>query len=109
MKSYSIAVLAGAAMAQRQGGRSGGLNTESLGKLGQDPLFQAHISSFNTQINTVSDFQLRQEIFRENNNVITRQNAKAEASDDPLMLRLKHNRTSTMTREEYLDLLGLDT
>lgn len=85
------------------------LDTRSLGKLGRDQKFNDHTAQFNVEINTVSEYALRQTIYRENDKVIQRQNAKADLAGDTRTLRLAHNFTSTMTRDEYRSLLGVDT
>jgi len=68
MKStIGIAVLAGAAVAEQRR-----LDTRSLGKLGRDAKFNDHNAKYNNEIGTVSEYALRQAIFRENDNIIQR-------------------------------------
>ena len=52
---------------------------------------------------------MRQSIYQENDKIIQRQNAKADSLRGTRTLRLAHNKTSTMTKDEYKKLLGVDT
>jgi len=63
--SIGIAILAGAAMAEQRR-----LDTRSLGKLGRDEKFNTHNATYNNNIGTVSEYAMRQTIFRENDNII---------------------------------------
>ena len=85
------------------------LDTRSLGRLGRDKKFNDHTAQFNVGINTVNEYALRQSIYQENDKIIERQNAKADSLRGTRTLRLAHNFTSTMTKDEYKKLLGVDT
>ena len=89
---------------------AGPLNTRMhvpAGKLGQDPKFLNHLSHFNNNIHSTGEFELRQQIFQSNDQIIARQNEKADILGGNT-LRLKHNPYSTMSSDEYRAHMGLD-
>ena len=105
-QSFAIAAVAGLASAAPSSSHH---STRPSGKLGNDPAFLEYASRYNKDIRDPVSFTLRQQNYHHAESTISAQNRIADASGDPNALRLGHNFTSDMTRDEYLGLLGLDS
>ena len=104
-QSLAIAAVAGLAAAAPSNTHH---SNRPSGKLGNDPAFLEYASRFNKDIRDPVSFTLRQQRYHAAESTISAQNRIADESGDPNALRLGHNFTSDMTRDEYLGLLGLD-
>ena len=77
-------------------------------KLGDDPKFIDFAANFNKDIRDLDDFVRKQDNFRRSDEIISAVNRRAQRSGKRDPLKLGHNWTSDLDRDEYLDLLGLD-
>jgi C1A family cysteine protease len=84
-------------------------NDFGLGKLYQDPKFGQYCSRFNKGPRTLGEFQQRQGLFHEADNIIGKTNRDADTSGVSNPLRLAHNWLSDRTDDEKSAFFGLDT
>ena len=75
--------------------------------LKQDRKFQEHCAKWNERIEDTAVYEKKQKLYHETDELIRNVNAKADRNPDPQALRLKHNKFSTMTKEEKESWMGL--
>jgi len=78
-----------------------------LGKLYDDPKFAEYMSRFNKGPKTLGEYENRQHLFHEADNIIGQTNRKADLSTSARPLRLKHNWLSDRTDQEKEAFFGL--
>ena len=100
--SFAMAILASAAVAA-----PGNLHGSTLNKRYEDPKFGEYMATFNKGPRSTAEYEMRQELYHDLDNLVGQTNREADASDKKNPLRLKHNWLSDRTEDERNVVLGL--
>lgn len=106
-KTFSIALILGAASAAPGGSKGRAIGLGAQDKRYDDPEFLGFAAKYNKDVRDLGTFQQRQDRFHANQNEINAHNNR-QLGKGPRALRLAVNWTADLEREEYLELLGLD-
>lgn len=106
-KTFSIALILGAASAAPGGSKGRAIGLGAQDKRYDDPEFLGFAAKYNKDVRDLGTFQQRQDRFHSNQNAINAHNNRQQGKGSRA-LRLAVNWTADLETEEYLELLGLD-